>query len=472
MIYILKIILCSSLLIALYFVFLEKEKMYRFNRFYLLFSVILSYTVPFITVTSEHPKPTGKVQTALEATTQVLDLTQHYERFNWISFIWILYGIITVILLMKTIYSIVKIKKIKGKEIWYENQKVVLTDENIPAFSFWKTIYIGKIYLVNNKIDPRIFLHEKSHIDQKHSIDLLFIEVLKIFTWFNPSLYLYKKAVVINHEFLADESVLDKKFNVKDYQHLILDEIISQKNYNLTHTFNFNNTKKRFIMMNAKKSKLANFKKIAIAPVLLLAFGLFVQKTYANPIEKIIEETQNKTSEVLKKSLSEDTGKVFDESENKFLNQQIETQGTQIENTNSSRTVQDTVRPKEGKNTNLKEEIAARNTETATPKDDVTSLPQYPGGFNALRTKISKLFDPSKLNTDKSKKFNRTELTYTVDETGNVIDVDATGNDEIFNTEAISALKKANENVVWIPAEKDGKPVRYRMKIPLAMSFQ
>ncbi|MGE4513516.1 MAG: hypothetical protein AB7E26_06865, partial [Chryseobacterium sp.] len=65
---------------------------------------------------------------------------------------------------------------IKGKEILYEYQKVVLTDENIPAFSFWKTIYIGKIYLVNNKIDPRIFLHEKSHIDQKHSIDLCLLK--------------------------------------------------------------------------------------------------------------------------------------------------------------------------------------------------------------------------------------------------------------------------------------------------------
>jgi hypothetical protein len=446
--------------------------MYVFNRFYLIFSLLLSYTVPFISIKSETPKPSNRFQTTIEATQDVLDLTAGHENFDQINFIWIIYGTVTLFLLTKTILSILKIKKIKGEKIIYKNQTVVLVDENISPFSFWNTIYLGKNYLIYNQIDPRIFLHEKSHIDQKHSIDLLFIEIIKIVTWFNPSLYFYKKAIVANHEFLADEAVLDKKFNVKDYQHLILDEIISQKNYNLTHTFNFNNTKKRFIMMNAKKSKLTNFKKVAIAPVLLLAFGLFVQKTYANPIEKIIEKTQNKTSEVLKKTLSEDTGRVFDDSENKFLNQQIETQGTQIENTNSSRAVQDTVRPKEGKNTNLKEETAARNTETATPKDDVTSLPQYPGGFNVLRTKISKLFNPSKLNTDKSKKFNRTELTYTVDETGIITDVTATGNDETFNTEAISALKKANENVVWIPAEKDGKPIRYRMKIPLAMSFQ
>ncbi|SEM60961.1 hypothetical protein SAMN05421856_104448 [Chryseobacterium taichungense] len=193
MIYILKIILCSSLLITLYFTFLQKEKMYRFNRFYLLFSLIFSYAVPFISVTSENPKPVNGLQTTLEVTTKVLDLTPKQESFNWTNLLWMSYGIITVILLIKTIYSISKIKNIKGKKIGYKNQKIVLTDENIPPFSFWKTIYIGKNYLVNNQIDPRIFIHEKSHIDQKHSLDLLFIEILKIFTWFNPSLFSTKK---------------------------------------------------------------------------------------------------------------------------------------------------------------------------------------------------------------------------------------------------------------------------------------
>lgn len=461
------------MLIALYFQFLQKEKMYMFNRFYLIFSLLFSYTVPFISIKYGTPRPSDRFQTTIEATQDVLDLSAgHEESFDPINLIWIIYGIVTLFLLTKNILSILRIKKIKGEKIVYKNQTVVLADENISPFSFWNTIYLGKNYLINNQIDLRIFLHEKSHINQKHSIDLLFIELLKIFTWFNPSLFFYKKAIITNHEFLADESVLKKNFNIKDYQHLILDEIISSKNYNLTHTFNFNDTKKRFIMMNTKKSKLTNLKKAISFPVLLFVFGLFVQKTYANPIEKIINKTHNKTLEPVKNSLSEDIGKTFSDVENKILNQQIETKGTQIENTNSRRTVQDTVRPKEGKNTNLKDEIATRNTETTISKDDVTLLPQYPGGFNALRTKISKLFDASKMNTDKSKKLNRTELTYTVDETGNVIDVDATGNDEIFNTEAISALKKANENVVWTPAEKDGKPVRYRMRIPLTMSFQ
>ncbi len=436
--------------IALYFVFLEKEKMYRFNRFYLLFSVIFSYTAPFITVTSEHPKPTGKIQTALEATTQVLDLTTRHERFDWISFLLILYGIITVILLVKTIYSILKIQKIKGKEIWYGNQKVVVTEKNMPAFSFWKTIYIGKNYLVNNQIDPRIFIHEKSHIDQKHSIDLLFIEVIKIFTWFNPSLFFYKKAVVTNHEFLADESVLKKKFNIKDYQHLILDEIILSKNYNLVHTFNFNNTKKRFIMMNTKKSKMTNLKKVISIPVLLLAFGLFVQKTYAGNKENLSGTITRVAEKISERKAENPVVK-----QNKYPAKELSTLKEEKDIPENISVKKDTIRPENKGNID----------------SQITTVAEYPGGHNQLRNNVAKLFDGSKMN-EKNQKTMRVEINYIVDEKGKVTDVTATGNDEVFSTEAVSAFKKANENVVWKPAEKDGEPVRYRMKMPMTMSFQ
>lgn len=73
---------------------------------------------------------------------------------------------------------------------------------------------------------------------------MIITELFRIFTWFNPIVFLYKKAIISNHEFLADESVLNGKINIKEYQNLILDEILSHQNPSLTHSFNFNNTKK------------------------------------------------------------------------------------------------------------------------------------------------------------------------------------------------------------------------------------
>ena len=473
MIVLFKIILCSSLLITFYYLFLQKEKMYQFNRFYLLFSLIFSYTVPFISIKTELPKQVNRVQTAFEKTQQVLDLSPKQESLNWMNFVWIIYGIVTLFFFLKIIISVLKIKKIKGEKITYENHKIIVTKENISPFSFLNTIYLGKNYLIDNKIDSRIFLHEKSHLEQKHSIDLLFIEILKIFTWFNPSLYFYKKAIVTNHEFLADEFVLKNDFNVKDYQNLILDEIISNQNYNLTHTFNFHNTKKRFIMMNAKKTKLTNIKKVISIPILMIIFGLFAQKTYANNIEHVIKETQKKLSEPERKSTPEKVVESISNNDSQKLIEEHITEKEPLKTANDEKKVSDTIRPKSNQNVNTTAETVQNNKNVnIRENEEVTVVPQYPGGINELRNKISKSFDGSKIAPNKSKEMYRTDLSYTITEDGSLADIKASGSNELFNNETISSFKRANENITWKPAEKDGKPVRYRMRIPLTMSFQ
>lgn len=279
---ILKIILCSSIFIAVYYFALEKEKMYRFNRFYLLGSLILSYVIPFITISVQAPETEAKPQIIIEeATQQIAFIQPEQESFNWMYLIWGIYAAITLYLLIKSILAVLSIQRLQGKKQIYHNYNILLTQKDLPPFSFWNTIYMGKNYVKNDMIDPRIFLHEKSHLDQKHSADLIIVDLLKIFTWFNPLIFLYKKAIVTNHEFLADESVLSKEINIKEYQNLILDELLSHQSPPLTHSFNFNNTKKRFIMMKAKKTKFSPLRKIAGITVLAAAALLFSERTYA-----------------------------------------------------------------------------------------------------------------------------------------------------------------------------------------------
>ena len=293
---ILKIILCSSIFIAGYYLFLEKERMYRFNRWYLLSALLLSYVIPFITITIQNPDTDTKTQILFEETAQQMVFVQpEQESFNWMNIVWGIYAVVTIFLLIKSLLAFLAIRRIRGEKLIYEHYKILLTNENLSPFSFWNTMYMGKHYMQNNIIDQRIFLHEKAHIDQKHSTDLLIVNLLKIFTWFNPVLFLYKKAVITNHEFLADEAVLKQNYNIKEYQNLILEEILSHQGPPLTHSFNFNNTKKRFIMMKTKKSKLSLLKKTAGITTLIVATVLFSERTYAgNPAaiqvpEKIAE---------------------------------------------------------------------------------------------------------------------------------------------------------------------------------------
>lgn len=464
---ILKIILCSSLLIALYYLFLEKEKMHRFNRFYLIFSLVFSYVIPFITITTEFSKLNNNPQLIFEETAQQIVLfPTRQESFNWMNLTLIVYGIVTSILLIKAIISVLKIKNLKGKEINYLGQKIIITNQNLSPFSFWKTIYLGENYLANNEIDSRIFLHEKSHLGQKHSIDLLLIEILKIFTWFNPALYFYKKATVTNHEFLADEYVLKNNYNVKDYQNLILQEIISGQHYNLTHKFNFNNTKKRFIMMNTKKSKLTKLKKIVSIPLLIAIFGLFVQKTYANNSSLNSKNFNKKTQNIIPSETSELIKK-----------EELNTKINVTENTNDEKIILDTIRPNKKNDVKISKKEKQKSTEYENDppppsaqysKDFVTA--EYPGGINSFRTKLASNFNGSVL--DGKKGFIKSVVLLNLDENGKITQISATGDNIAFNNELTRAANAANNETLWKPATRNGKSEATVFKLPVTMTFE
>ena len=278
-----KIILSSSLLIAIYYLFLKKEKMFLFNRFFLLFALVFSYAIPFVKINlpaiSEQ-----KSQLIFEEiqTQQLIQNTAQTSEFDGMNFVLMISSFVTIVLIIKMLISIFKITNLKGIDLIYQNQNIKLIEKDLPPFSFWNKIYLNKSYFENEKIDNRIFLHEKTHLIQKHSLDLIFVEFIKTISWFNPAIYFYKKAITDNHEFLADEEIINQEFNIKDYQKLILAVVLQVKNLSVINQFNFNNTKQRFIMMTTKKSKLENFKKLFAVSVIAGSSFFFVQKVYAS----------------------------------------------------------------------------------------------------------------------------------------------------------------------------------------------
>ncbi|MDF2551602.1 MAG: family metallopeptidase [Chryseobacterium sp.] len=282
---ILKVILCSGIVLGLYYLFLAKEKTFTFNRFYLLLGLVFSYSIPFVTIETpqiEDRKPTIIFEQEIPQQILQTPIEAQTEAFDYIQLLWIGYFVILGILILKILYSIIKIKSLKGRKIIYQNRAVVLLDKEIAPFSFLNIIYLSENYFKDRKIDERIFLHEEIHVKQKHSFDVLLVEVLKAFSWFNPFIYLYKNAMITNHEFLADEEVITKNEDIKNYQELILNEVLKQQNLNLTHQFNFNNTKKRFIMMTKRNSKFAKAKKYLAIPAFAVLAVLFAEKVYAN----------------------------------------------------------------------------------------------------------------------------------------------------------------------------------------------
>lgn len=460
---ILKMILCSSLFIAVYYLFLEKEKMYRFNRVYLLSSLILSYAIPFITFTVQVPKA-GHPQLIIEEAAQYVAVTQPTpESFNWTNLLWIIYLIVTSGILIKSILAIINIKRIQGEKRVYQNYNIIFTKKTLSPFSFWKTIYMGKEYEKSGIIDPRIFLHEKSHIDQKHSIDLIIVHLIKIFTWFNPALFLYKKAIITNHEFLADETVLmNKQFNLKEYQNLILEELIVSQNMQLTHSLNFNNTKKRFIMMKAQKTKFSALRKAVGIATLIAATALLSERTYANTSVKAENNTETRHIFTPNKISDTETTKVVQYSMKNLPEDILQENKPVISMELKKETVKsavDTISPpknKEGKNTNIQED-----------KDFINA--EYPTSLADLRKKIGNTINVNELQSIDG--IIKATAYIHIDQTGKATDVTTSGNNDIFNKEFLKAMITISNETSWKPATKDGHPVASVLKIPATMNF-
>ena len=184
-------------------------------------------------------------------------------------------------------------RKIKLHEkVHIRGTELILLDRAVVPYSFMNRIFVGKADYEQGRVEEAVLLHELAHVRQKHSWDILFIEFLQIFTWFNPVLYLYKKAIRTNHEFLADDAALQQTKDVLGYQQVLLQSIYVNNNIPLASSFYFFTTKKRILMLHKTfKRKIAVWAGVAVLPLLALLLFIFSSKTYAQVNPGTVKKT-------------------------------------------------------------------------------------------------------------------------------------------------------------------------------------
>lgn len=317
--YIINSAICSILLLLVYRILLQREKMYAFNRLYLLFSILFSLLVPFLSFRVSQDAPAllediylpAIIPFELEA--HVLPVTGSpapaVEGIS-VSFIaTMIYALISIILLVRFIRNLHRIRRaIAGNDILhYHAARLILVDKDIPAHSFLRYIFISKADYNHSATRDALLTHELSHVRQKHSWDILFIELLQVFYWLNPTLIFYKKAIQLNHELQADDTVIKTHGDIRSYQHLLLDKIQHQHIIPLTSSFNYFITKKRLTMMTKNpNSKRIVCLQLAVLPLFLAAIFLFSERTYAQD-QKVPEKKTQLTASPEKKRQEADT---------------------------------------------------------------------------------------------------------------------------------------------------------------------
>jgi len=255
-----------------YILLLRHETSFRQNRIYLLTGLILSMIVPFVQfpVSVEYqPDVLIRLKTVeiLGTGKQALTNSSFFTTDNILKIVYIS-GVL--FLIIKLLYHLWIISKFRSNSKIIKNRygKVVYTGKRHPVFSFLNYVFID-IETENSKELEVILEHERVHIVQLHSIDLLLLEVLAIVQWFNPMVWLYLKSIKQNHEYLADQGVIKNGFSVDTYQYVLLNNY-SALGFGFANSFNHSLTFKRLIMMKKiNSSKLSILKLMIIIPVVL-----------------------------------------------------------------------------------------------------------------------------------------------------------------------------------------------------------
>lgn len=308
MLFLFKSAIVLSVLLMFYKLFLQKESFFTLNRYYLLLGLLLTFSLPFLTLPElmDHQGIVDKVLSAPKQT-MLIDLpSQQNEEIHspaadseidgttdnnalqitrnkrgvwyWIG---LLYGFGFIVLSLNFLTQLLgifmRIRKSKDRLV-DGNARILNQSEETEPCSFFKYIFINPDAYDWNTYE-QIIEHEKIHVQKRHSLDLLLAEVAIIILWFNPLAWLYRREVEKNIEYQTDAILLESnKVASETYQMNLLNIASLKKTNALVSNYNQSLIKKRIIMMNKQKSNSNSYWKYAFVAPLLFAILLVLNQ--------------------------------------------------------------------------------------------------------------------------------------------------------------------------------------------------
>ena len=285
LIYLLK----SSGLIAIfylaYFFLVRKETFFSSNRWFLMTGLFTSLLLPLlffkkIVYVERTPLPINELVAIADVSGQVIvaPIDAQNKSLDYLQIATIAYGLIVLLLLVKAIVDLISLTKLlrNQKVVKCENYSFVDLKAEIAPFSFFNYIVYNSNLYTQNELE-NILQHEKIHSQQKHSFDLLIAKLFCIVFWFNPFMWLYKKSIVQNLEYIADSEAILFLEDKTSYQKALLKVTASQNCFPLANHFYQSLIKKRIIMLNQNQSHKRNLWKFAVVIPSLIAFVFLFQ---------------------------------------------------------------------------------------------------------------------------------------------------------------------------------------------------
>lgn len=257
-----------------YAVFLQKERFFALNRYYLLAGLLAGIALPFLQIElySNYIPATPVLLDEITIGIQETVGEAPSKSISWMSVLIVVYALGLLFKIGSLLLGLFKIQRLYSNAIvsTQDDYYLVHTNDLHSPFSFGKYLFISNQVPTSNKEQDYILEHEATHIRQNHTIDLLLIELIGTIFWFNPLVWLYRAAIRDQHEYLADQAVLSHA-PIKEYGQLLIEQSIPGLKIGLVNHLIYSQLKKRINMMTKKHSAKIPYARYAMS---LVAFML------------------------------------------------------------------------------------------------------------------------------------------------------------------------------------------------------
>jgi len=291
LIYQIKVGLCLIVFYLLWKLLLSRETFHRFNRVALLTVMALALVLPWVKLTLDVSTPVAGGMVMLEemivtpsGAEQPHQVAQTWSVINIANILYFIGVVSVMVWLLHSQWSLNRLLKKGRREQMSDGITLHVIPGNQTPFSYFRHIVINE---QDYRENPReILTHEHAHISLRHSWDVLFVELVKLFQWWNPAAWLLCRELRQVHEYEADMAVLNQGIDAKQYQLLLIRKSVGDQLFSMANNFNYQSLKKRIRMMTTNKSsRWKTLRALAVLPVITLALLAF-----ANPTNETADE--------------------------------------------------------------------------------------------------------------------------------------------------------------------------------------
>ena len=271
---------------AFYLLVMRRTTFFRLNRVLLLAGSFACLLLPVFRLRSVTTAGIASELSMVAAGTETAEEAVR-AAFPWKEVLLALYAAGALATLVLYLLSVLKMNRLmrKGESTRLEGCRLILLDEDVPSFSWGRTVVMSRKDQAEN---PAIFTHEMMHVRCRHSLDLILFFPLQLLFWWNPLVWVTREELRLLHEYEADEGVIQKGIDATSYQLLLVRKAVGEHRFTLASGFQHAKLKNRIeMMLKPGSSGWRRWSYVALVPV--LACFMFI----CNPVKAVTLTVEN-----------------------------------------------------------------------------------------------------------------------------------------------------------------------------------